>query len=166
VRLLVASLVLVLLTACSGNDDDGGGFQPQETTAESGGSGDASAAAGGAVVAIGSETFEFDAFNAPGCVTIAGQVSGGADLDGGAVRLTFTIPPEDWETNENFNDPPSISITDGRTDPEVRWNAEVDSYSIDEGASGSATFVSASMAFSEDFVSETTSGTFDISCPG
>ena len=126
---------------------------------------------GGAVtvVTLGTETLEFDTFTGPGCVTIGGQVSGGAAMTGTEVTMNFTIPPEDWETNERFRDPPSISVLDWDSDPTVRWDAWEDDgnvdYTIDEsGTSGTATFTSQALRGSADFVSETLPGTFDIDC--
>lgn len=173
---LVPVLLLILVVGCGG-DDDSSESSPETTSAatdtEAGADGPSDAenpGTTGAVLTIGTETLEFDSIDR--CVTIGGQVSGGAESTNGEVQLSFTIPPEDWETNENFRNPPSVSVIDRGTEPEIRWSAgatggQVDSFSIDgESAAGEATFVSESITFSEGFVSETVSGTFDISCGG
>lgn len=179
-RGLIASALVAALVGCGGGDADPsaatqlghGGGASEQVEASGDPAAATSSAESGATVVIGDETFEFDGIDAPGCVRIGGQVSGGASVADRSVRLTFGIPPEDWETNERFNDPPVISIFDARTDPEVRWasglaGGQVDTYTIDDGgAQGSATFTSESLIFTEGFVSESVAGTFEIACGG
>lgn len=182
VRLLPLLLLVAIVVACGGDDDDDDASSESQpdttsdaatataTTASTSAADDESSGAERVVVTIGTETFEFDVIRQPGCVLIGGQVSGSAEMTGGAVTFGFTIPPEDWETNERFRNPPDISLVDESSDPAVLWRAggpggNVDSYAIDGGrASGSATFVSEAYRGDPDFVSETASGTFDIDC--
>lgn len=179
----ITFVCVVLLAGCGGGDSESEGDDPADPSPTAAGSNGAATAAtpastavaddpggpAGAVVTVGTETFEFDSIGGRGCVRVGGQVSGGADMTGADVTASFTIPPADWESNDRFNNPPSLSVIDRRSDPAVRWDAgnlgTVDSYTIDDGGvSGTATFVSERLAGSQDFVSETVSGTFDISC--
>jgi hypothetical protein len=181
-RFLVPMLALVFAAACSGGNGDTGSSasQPDVATggsnAPAGGDG-AAGAAGRAIVTIGTETFEFDVLG--NCVTIGGQVTGDAELADAEVKVEFEIPPEDWETNDSFKNPPSIHLLDARADPNVRWDARndpsvpapaalassLDSYTI-EGthARGQATFRSGTPSGAVGFVSETMMGAFDFDC--
>jgi hypothetical protein len=179
-NVMVGAIALVLMAAgiaCGGAGDDTES-PPASTAADDAATEDAATedadSAGGAgrvIVTIGAETFEFDVIRLPGCVRIGGQVSGSAAMTDAAVTVNFTIPPEDWETNDNFGNPPSIAVLDRSSEPAVRWGAgegvggSVDSYAIDGGSvSGNATFRSEAITFASGFVSETTSGTFEIDC--
>ena len=178
-KLLIPILMMGLVIACG--DDDAGPAQLQPNSAaggsEASADGDAENSKQGAVVTIGTETFEFESLDQ--CVTIGGQISGGASLTDAEVHLSFTIPPEDWETNERFNNPPSISIEDRRSVPNVQWYArsdgslppdaanQVDSYTIEgRHTSGEVTFRSQSITGGVSIESETAPGTFEIDCGG
>jgi hypothetical protein len=168
----IALILMVAGVACGGDGDDTetplASTATEDTATEDA---DSAGGAGRVSVTVGAETFEFDEINLPGCVRIGGQVSGSASMTNAEIAVNFTIPPEDWETNDNFRDPPSIAVLDRSSDPAVRWGAgggvggSVDSYAIDSGSvSGNATFRSEAITFASGFVSETTSGTFEIDC--
>lgn len=180
-RVLVAAGLVAVVGGCGGDDAASPAAAPveqvdraSEEIGESGGDAAADTTVGkqGVVVTIGDETFEFDGFDAPGCVRMGGQVSGSSSLGDRSTWFTFTIPPEDWETNEHFHDPPVVSLFNAQDGPEIRWasglgGGQIDSYTIDDaGARGTGTFTSESMGVSEDFVSETVEGSFEIICEG
>jgi hypothetical protein len=179
-RVLVAAGLVAVVCGCGGDDAASPTAAPveqrdrtsEEIGESSGDAADPTSGKQGAVVTIGDETFEFDGFDAPGCVRMGGQVSGGSSLGDQSTWITFTIPPEDWETNEHFDDPPVVSLFNAQDGPEIRWasglgGGQIDSYTIDgAGARGSGTFTSESMGVSENFVSETVEGSFEIFCEG
>jgi hypothetical protein len=155
---------------------DGINDEPAEDDDDNGdASGDGGSGDGRGFVTIGDEEFELD--NSGRCVTIGGQVSGGASAHNGSVDVSFTIPPEDWETNEHFNNPPTISVIDRRSEPNLQWTARanpnlpaeeapgVDSYTSEGGrAYGEATFRSAPLTGPADPADQAVGGTFDFDC--
>ncbi len=166
-RLLFSLLALAFLIGCGGDAPDALPNKSETAASSTPGSTgvpeDAPSGPAGVVVTIGAETFEFDDLGPLGCVRVGGQVSGGGDISGSEVMVSFTIPPEDWETNDRFRNPPRISVIDRRSAAVVQWVADgetsggVESYAIDaQGVEGTATFVSL------DGVTE--SGSFDIDC--
>lgn len=181
IRLVGVPIAILLLAAACGGDDDGsaadgssaaGGAEQREVPEARGSeSGDEGSDAGRAVVTIKEEF----AFAVASCSTSRGQVSGNTRLADDEVWINFSIPPEDWETNENFNNAPDMSVSDNRQLPNVQWRAKYDAsvpgsldYTI-EGSrvTGSAIFTSVAPASRGlEFESETVKGTFDIDCGG
>lgn len=178
IRLFAAAGVLagVLAGACSAVPGDiplDVSLVPSQQpggTAAPGGGGDGGPVgqASTAVVTVGSERYEFDNMTCyPG--VLLGATSGDE-----LPRVSFTIPPTDWETSGQGFGPPNVSLQLAETpdgfveawtaDPQATEGlGQVDSYTrTNSSASGTATFVETTVGNFDEPVA--VQGTFELTC--